>query len=254
MAGYYTVKAEITTENEKTNVEGTLKFAEKNLLTTTEDNFGLVINTKKIEKINEGNVIVKSETILTKNIISRLVTSFNIAPDTVEREGFFVYYTWVREIMPGESLKIIAKTNWLFPLLIVLFILAIIFFAKQYSQTNLVLNKKVSFVKAKGGEFALKVSIFINAKKYIEKIKIVDRLPLLAKIHERFGGEQPTRINEKTRRIEWDIESLEAGEHRVVSYIIYSKIGVLGRFALPNATAIFEKDGKIHETLIKHSL
>jgi len=46
----------------------------------------------------------------------------------------------------------------------------------------------------------------------------------------------------------WNFEKLEAGERRIISYIIYSKIGVLGKFALPPTTAIYEKDGKIKET------
>jgi len=35
---------------------------------------------------------------------------------------------------------------------------------------------------------------------------------------------------------------------RTLTYIIYSKVGVLGKFALPTATAVYEKDGEIHET------
>ena len=58
----------------------------------------------------------------------------------------------------------------------------------------------------------------------------------------------PTRFDEKNRRIEWNFEKLEAGESRVLSYIIYSKIGVLGKFALPSATAIYEREGKIKES------
>jgi len=247
MAGFYTLKTEIITGGKKANIEGVLKFIEKNLVTTSEDNYGFLITTKSIEKINEGNVLVKSETILKKNIISRLFTTFNIKPDIVERQGLTIYYTWLKDIAPGESLKITAKTNWLFPFLAIVFITLIVFFTKKYSLTNLSLRKKVSFVRAKGGEFALKISIIVNARKYIEKISIMDRLPPLVKIHERFGGEQPKRINEKQKRIEWEFEKLEPGEHRILSYIIYSKIGVLGKIALPTATAIYEKDGKVHE-------
>ncbi len=248
MAGFYTLNAKITAGEEKADVEGTIKFVEKNLVTTTEDDLGFIITTKTIEKINEGNVLEKSQTVIKKNILSRLFTSFNLQPDIVERKGFIIYYTWNKEIKPGENLKIIIKTNWLFPLLVILFIVTIVALAKQYSKKNLVLKKKVSFVKAKGGEFALKISIIINARKYIEKVNIIDRLPPLVKIHERFGGEHPKRINEKSKRIEWGFEKLEAGENRILSYIIYSKIGVLGKFALPTATAIYEKEGKIHET------
>ena len=35
---------------------------------------------------------------------------------------------------------------------------------------------------------------------------------------------------------------------RVLSYVIYSKVGVLGRFALPPATALYEMQGKVEES------
>jgi hypothetical protein len=40
---------------------------------------------------------------------------------------------------------------------------------------------------------------------------------------------------------------MQPGERRVFSYIIYSKIGVLGKFALPSVTAVYEKEGKVKE-------
>lgn len=248
MAGFYTLKAEVSVENKKAEIEGIIKFDEKNITETTEKEFGFIINTKIIKKENEGNTVLKSETVLKKNIISRLFTSFSPEPDIVDRQGLTIYYIWSREIKPGEILEIVVKTNWLLPLIVILFIIVIVILAKQYKRTDLVLRKKVSFVKAKGGEFALKVSIFVHAKNYVERINIIDKLPPLVKLHERFGGEKPSKINEKYRKIEWDFEKLETGEIRVLSYFIYSKIGVVGKFALPATTAIFERDGKIKET------
>jgi hypothetical protein len=70
----------------------------------------------------------------------------------------------------------------------------------------------------------------------------------LVKVFDRFEGEHPTRVDETSRRIEWKFEKLEEGEKRVLSYLIYSKVGVIGKFALPSTTAIYEKDGEIHET------
>ncbi|HED06384.1 MAG TPA: hypothetical protein ENI61_06845 [Ignavibacteria bacterium] len=248
MAGFYTLNAEITVENKKVDLEGVIKFAEKDVLKITKKSYGILINTQIIEKKNEGNILVPSETVIKKNIFSRLFTTLNPEPDIVERYGFDIYYTWSKEIKPGEIMKIIVKTNWFFPFLVILFIIIIVILAKQYSRTDLILRKKVSFVKAKGGEFALKVSIFVNAKKYVEKVSIIDKLPSLVKIYERFGGEKPKRINEKNRRIEWEFKELEEGETRVISYIIYSKIGIIGKFALPNAKGIYERNGEIHET------
>jgi len=46
MAGFYTLNAEINVEDKKANVEGIIKFVEKNLVTTTKKDYGLIINTK----------------------------------------------------------------------------------------------------------------------------------------------------------------------------------------------------------------
>lgn len=248
IAGFYTLTAKVNVGGEEADVEGVIKFVEKDIITTTKRDFGFLITTKIIEKKNAGNTVERSETVIKKNIISRLFTSFSPEPDFVEREGGIVYYTWDQEIMPGETLEIIAKTNWLFPFLIILFVVLIVILTKKYSETNLVLKKKVSFVKAKGGEFALKVSISVNAKKYVERVNVIDKVPLLVEIYERFGGDHPSRIDKKNHRLEWNFEKLEAGEIRILSYIVYSKVGVLGKFALPTATAVYEKEGEIHES------
>jgi hypothetical protein len=248
VAGFYTMNAEIEVDKTKAELETTLRFVEKNIVTSTENDFGLVINTKTIKKTNEGNVLAPVETSITKNIISRLFTSFSPEPDSVQRDGFTIKYTWSSTLNPGESQEIRVKTNWLFPFLIILLLIAVVLLAKQYSKTNLSLTKNVTFVRAKGGEFALKVSVFVKAEKYIEKVHIVDRLPPLVKIYEKFGVERPSRVDEKAKRIEWYFDKLEAGETRVINYIIYSKVGVLGRFALPSTKGIFEKDGSVHET------
>src|SRR3989344_3526896 len=248
MAGFYTLTAKVEFKGKIANVEGVIKFAEQNLIKTSEENYGIFISTNLIEKKNEGNTVASSEINLKKNIISRLFTTFNPEPDSTRRQGLSVYYTWNQKINPGESFKVAVRTNWLFPFLVIFFLVAIVIIVKQYSKTSLVLKKKINFVHAKGGEFALRVTIFVKAKSYVERVNIIDRVPPLVKIYEKFGGAAPPRFDEKTRRIEWNINNLLPGEKRVISYVVYSKIGVMGKFALPEATAIFEKDGEVHET------
>ena len=247
MAGFYTLETKILVEGYETNVEGTIKFSEKDILETSEKTKGFFIRTKTITKENKGNTVSDSEIIITKNIITRIFTSLSPQPDIVERKGLAIYYTWNEQVMPGQVLEIIVTTNWFLPLIAIFLIVAIVILTKTFSKTDLVLKKRVSFVRAKGGEFALKVSISMNTKNYVEKVNLIDRLPPLVRVHERFGAEQPTRVDETTKRIEWNFEKLEAGEIRTVSYIIYSKVGVLGKFALPTATAIYEKEGNVRE-------
>ncbi len=249
MAGYYTMSAEIKTKSLETIIEGTINFQEKNILTTNKKNYGIVINTQLITKKNEGNVPEIVSTVIKKNIISRLFTTFTPEPDYIERQKGFVYYTWENELQPGQLIEIKAKTNWIFPLIIIVLIVLIVVLLKKTSKTNITIRKRVSFVRAKGGEFALKVTIIVKAKKYLEKISIIDRLPPLVKVHERFGSEKPTRVDEKNKKLEWQYEKLEQGEVRILNYIIFSKIGLLGKFALPRTTAIFEREGVVKESV-----
>jgi len=249
MTGNYPMTAEIVSQKKTADVEGVLKYSEKSLIKTNENSYGFLVNTKTIDKENIGNVVADSEVVIKKNIISRLFTTFSPEPNIVSREGFVVYYTWSKNLPPGEKLDVSVRTNWLFPLMIILLLVSVVMVVKKYTQRGVVIRKHVMFVNAKGGEFALKVNLVVSAKNYVEKLNIVDRLPPLMKMHEKFGGEMPLRVDEKSRRIEWNLGRLEPGEKRVMSYIVYSsKIGVLGKFVLPSATAVYEMEGTLKES------
>jgi len=248
-AGFYTITADISVEDLNTEISGIANFIEKDLSTTTKREYGLIVTTKLIEIKNEGNTLQKSQTEIQKNILSRLFTSFSPEPQIVERNGLKIDYTWESEVKPGETLIIKVKTNWLLPILIIVLLIVIVVMVKKISRTDVILRKRVNFVRTKGGEFALKVSLIINAQKYVERVNLVDRLPSLVKVHTKFSGPPPTRINEETKRIEWNFEKLEAGEKRMVSYIVYSKVGIMGKFALPAATIFYDLAGKIKEVV-----
>jgi hypothetical protein len=247
MAGFYTLTANVNTKDLSADIEGKIKFEEKDLLETNTKKYGLIISTKLIQITNNGNVISESETILKKNIFSRLFTTFNPEPSIINREGLTIYYTWNNDVLPGEMFEITVRTNWILPFLVILLIVAIIIFTKKYSKTDLILRKKVSFVNAKGGEFALKVTIVVEAMKHLEKVIVSDRLPPLVKVYNRFAGEIPKRFHQTKKIFEWDFEELEQGERRILSYIIYSKVGVLGRFALPRTIARFKVEDQEKE-------
>lgn len=249
MAGFYTLNSDVIVDGKKENIQGTIKFTEKDILTTNKKEFGLFINTNIIKKSNEGNIITSSEITIEKNIISRLFTTLNPEPTSVDRSGFEVFYSWNKNLKPGESLEVKITTNWFYPFLIILLIVLIAVLVKKYTTGNLNLRKKVSFVKTKGGEFALKVSIIVEARKHTEKITIIDKIPSIVDIYGKFPAvERPTKVDTKNKRIEWNISELNSGERRILSYIIFSKVGILGKFELPSATAIYESEEKVIES------
>lgn len=248
LAGPYLLNAKIETNSKKASIDSIIKFLEKSGIESSETKEGWLIQRTEIEKKNSGNTPQEITVTFKKNLFSSLFTSFNIIPTNKETSRFTRYYTWQKKVAPGESFRMIARTNWLLPVIILIAIIAAYILTKAYLTSHLILRKKVSFVKTRGGEFALKVVLRLKSRKYIEKIRIVDKLPPMVKLFERFGAISPDKIDETNRRIEWDIESLNKGEERTVSYIIYSKIGIIGKFELPSATAIYETEGVVKET------
>ena len=252
-AGQYLLNSKIEIREEKVDIESIIKFLEQEDIETKEVKEGFIIKRYEIIRNNIGNVKKTVKVSAEKNLFSYLFTTINIAPTKTEVQGFKKIYTWEKELIPNEELKIVIKTNWFFPIIIILFIIGLFILIRKSIEMDLILRKRVSFVKTKGGQFALKVTLRLKAKKFIERINVIDKLPPLVKLYERYGAISPDKIDSKNRRMEWNLISLNKDEERVFSYIIYSRIGIVGRFELPSAKAIYEKEGKLKETTSNRS-
>ena len=247
-AGVYVIKSEFETKEGRTEVLGNLYLGEKKGITTTDDTTGFLIRTQTIMKINSGNVLETVEVSIKKNIISRLFTTFSTEPTTIDRNGFLIEYTWIKnQLGPTEIFTVQSRTNYIFPFLVIIFAVLALLGYKRYAQTKVEVTKSVFPVKTKNGEFALRIKLSVRAKKAVENVSLIDRVPAIVKIYRKFGTIKPDKIDAENRRVHWNIGDLNAGEERVFSYIVYSKVGVVGKFSLPGALAVFEKDEKIHE-------
>ncbi len=252
-AGTYLINTQIKISGETDEIESMIKFLAQEDIETIETKEGVMTIREEIIKKNLGNVH-KTITITTeRNLIAYLFTTLSVSPTETNFKGFKVNYFWEKEIIPNEEFKVIIKTNWFYPIIVLIFILVLFLLIKKSVEAHLILRKKVDFIKTKGGQFALKITLRLKAKKFIERINIIDKLPPLVKLYERFGVIKPNKIDLQNKRIEWNIESLNKDEERIFTYIIYSKIGVIGKFELPSAKAIYEKEGKIKETTSNRS-
>lgn len=246
-AGSYLVKAEINTDRGIRTIEGRISLAEKSDVRTEENVAGFFIRTHEIQKTNTGNVPAQVNIVVEKNILTRLLTSFNVEPDVANRDGFSVKYSWSRKLMPGDSIDVKARTSYVVPMLILLALIFIIIAFKRYMEAKLVITKFVTPVRTNSGNLALKVHLNVKSKKHVENVSLIDKIPGVVEVYEKFGTIKPSKIDTKNRRIQWEIGNLGAGEERSFSYIVYSKLGVVGKFVLPSAVAVFEKDDEIHE-------
>lgn len=248
-AGVYKIEAEFETLEGIKSINGNIYIGETKGITTTEDISGLLIKTQIISKINTGNVLENVKIEIQRNFISRFFTSFNIEPLYTVRNNANIEYTWIKESLgPGEMYTVTAKTNYIFPILIIIFAIFAIAGFKRFVETKIEIKKSVSHVKTKNGEFALKIKLFVKARKNIENVTLIDKVPAIVKIYNKFGTLKPDKIDPESRRLHWHLGDLNAGEVRILSYIVYSKVGIVGKFSLPEAVAVFESEGKIHET------
>jgi hypothetical protein len=247
-AGTYIIDSKITTPEGEVLAKGKLYLNEQREVRSEEDSAGIIVRSITVTKTNVGNAVEDVQVVIEKNIISRLFTTFNIEPTSMERDGTKIVFTWDDKLYPSDTIKIIAKTNNAFPLLIIIAIILAYFGITRLLRKRIEVRKSVSVVKTKGGDFALKVHINLKAKKDVENVSLVDKLPAMVKLYNKFGTVKPTKIDAHHRKIQWVIGNLEAGEERVFNYIIYSKVGVMGKFSLPKARVVFESDNNISET------
>jgi hypothetical protein len=246
-AGAYLMKVKIGLEGAESELEEVVNYLEKEDILVNEESSGFIVRAEKITKENVGNTNSIAQVQVRKDIISRLVTIYEPEPNSIVRSGFGVLYSWDRELEPGQELEVKVTTNYTFPFIVVILVILIVFLVKIYSVSPVRLKKKVSFVRTKGGEFALKITVKAKARKHIDNVQIIDKLPAMSKVYNKFAR-RPDKIDVKSRRLIWNFDKLNAGEERVVSYIIYSRLRVVGRFELPSATAVYELNGKTQES------
>ena len=249
-AGEYEVEIGYELNNKKSSDTFIIQYLEASGISVTEHTEGFIIKKTNITKTNEGNVLALAVIEVRKNILTRLFTIYSDRPATSERRGIFVDYSWEKEIGVGEAYSLFVTTNYTFPFIIILLVVVVGLFVSFLATGRLTVRKSVSLVRTKGGEFALKVNLRIKARSNLKDIVVSDRIPGHAKLFNKFGI-PPHRIDEHSRKIEWDIHQLNAGEERMFSYIIYSKINIVGSFELPAASVSFVHDDK-HEHVMSN--
>lgn len=247
-AGAYLLKADFETDRGVRTIEGRVYLGEKKGIEAKETTDGFFIKRTDISRINYGNVNEQVSIEVKKNVFSRLFTSFNVAPDVVNRDGFGVYYSWSRKLGPADSLDVEVTTNYLYPFLILVAIVLLIIGVRRYTETKIEVIKSVVPVKTQSGHFALRVRLNVRARKAVQNVSLIDRIPGVVQVHEKFDSMiKPSKIDIRNRRIQWDLSDMSAGEERAFNYVVYSTVGVVGKFVLPKALAVFEKSGNIHE-------
>lgn len=245
-SGKYVLNSRVLLESADVSFSGVIDYLEKKSITEDYDSSGFLVRNTKITRTNDGNVPVSDSIEINRDALTRLFTSYSLTPVSTDRNVFSVKYRWEKEVSPGDSWTLSSSTNYTLPFILLILIVGVVFFVYKYSRTKVVVGKRVSYVRTKTGQFALKVQLRVKSRASVDNVQVVDRLPGMTIYYEKFGT-KPDRIDSSSNRLFWSFKHLGAGEERVITYIIYSKIRVVGRFELPSALAVFDSNGKTEE-------
>ena len=210
---------------------------------------GFLSSTIEIVRENEGNVEIERTVSYPISLLATWFTKTN-PPTEIIVDETGRRYEWNFNIPPGSIYRIEIQTDykWLFfsIVAILLFIIAV-FYLKQ---KNIFLKKEIFKIgETKTGVSELKILLHIRNKTYKEiyNVKVIDLLPRFFNLEQDFGTLKPTKMQESMTggfRLIWQIEKLEPGEERVISYKVNSKLPLVGRNMLPAALVQYFGRGK----------
>ncbi|MBU2496583.1 MAG: hypothetical protein KJ767_00800, partial [Nanoarchaeota archaeon] len=167
------------------------------------------------------------------NIFEKIFSWFSERPVFVT-EGGVLRTNWDVEVAPYETEKVIVKTNYLLPLILLALIIVGFAFTVNYQSRGLIVTKSASKAKSNRGS-AFKVTVRVrNRKEAVRDVKVRDFLPKGHKVHEKFDFIKPNKISENY--VEWNLPLMRGGEERVFTYYVYTEDEFSGTLLLPHTS------------------
>jgi hypothetical protein len=200
-------------------------------------------------KENTGNSVTGITISLEKSLVSGLFTTFDTKPTAIKKSGSTVTYEFTKELNPGEKLTVNGKTSYYLPLIILLLVIIAVWLALVVFTPQVKVMKKAVKVRTKTGVFATKIVLSVKNKgsKEVSGLKIIDRMPAFTElVPEKFGTISPSEVRKRT--LIWNLDKLASNEEIMLSYIVYSKLTVIGKLDIPTAFATYtDLKGGMHE-------
>jgi hypothetical protein len=191
-------------------------------------------------KKNVGNTVVVGTITANRTLLESMITSMSLKPDRVNREAGNYIYNWDRRMNPGDTYTVVMKTNYAWPWILLIIIIVCYLIVRKLTVKQIVLKKKAYRVKTKSGQFAAKIILIMKNKgKEVSNAKIIENIPPFTElIQDRFGTIKPAEI--KKHSIVWDLPFIAAKEELILSYMVFSKVSILGKIEVAPAIATYQ--------------
>jgi len=184
------------------------------------------------------------------SLLETLFTSTHPRAKTVKKEGGR-YFEFTPALNGKGEMSIQINRNFR-PLVVILVLIAISLALYYTNRSPLTLKKSADHVKRhEGGIAELKVLINVRNRstQRLENIEVTDTISNIANLEKELyiGTLQPVKITHHEREgviVRWNVDKLDVGEERVITYKIKSRLAILGDFTLKAAVARFKANNR----------
>ena len=215
---------------------------------TRNESSGFLTTSYTLHVNNPGNTQVSTDVAIPISFWDRFFSdSDGVLLNTVD--GYA--HVWTVDLAPGANDVFMVRTSYM-PVLY--FVIALLIFGLfvWYVRVPVRVRKGALSITGDDGalnELKIAVEITNTSGKPITDVVVTELVPGIANLHQHFdpGTLEPSRIVKMATgsKIEWEINTLEPYEHRIITYTLKTGLNVLGTFKLPRAASEYRHRGKI---------
>ncbi len=208
---------------------------------------GFLFYGETMEKTNNMNSISYERYTRRLSWFEKLFTEVSEEPSRIVKEGSYYDYIWEFSLEPGESKKIVIRTDYRSFVYSILGLFLVIWFLYLYFKKDLSLTKKIVSVQHSKDNIAnIKVMLVLRNKslRKLRNVKVMDGMINVVEEPNSFGSIKPNRImkGEKGTKMLWEIPVIDGNSEIVISYRVKCKAKIIGRLHVPNAVAKYIKN------------
>ena len=202
-------------------------------------------------KVTSNNPDYKGIVKIGTTPIQNLFMTTSPRAETIKESGR-QYLAWQVGVGPDRTVTVYTSENYRPVVVIVILVIAAIVLYFLF-RSPIVVRKSIGNVgMSEGGISEAKVVVRVKnrSNNQITNIEIIDNLPHIAHVEKELsiGSMQPHAVLKHPKKgimIKWAIETLEAGDERVLSYRMKSRLPILGELSLPAASARTQVGNKV---------
>lgn len=202
--------------------------------------------------VNHGNILGSTVVEHRAGYLGNYFTKSQPASFEIIRDGRR-YLAWDLALQPGESVTIVRDENYR-PLALLFFLIggAILLYYLFRSPVSVI--KRVSILTLKdSGISDLKVIIHLKNRtnRIFERVTVTDAIQTLSDVSPGadVGTLKPDSVyNDGAKTVvKWEIDNIDSGEERILSYTLHAKLAILDSLILPPVVVRFytEKGSKV---------